>query len=456
MFFTSRAHVIGSVISEDVTDETLAAAKAGDRDAAASVLMTLEARFRNLAARTAAQAIGDDKIGLRASYIEDFTQDAQLAAFECLMKCQDETLDGFRAYAYSTAAHTLAAAANNMKNGTNDDPDGKKLFGVLMVHFREADARHTMTTTDYLTLAESAAQDLKFLSAFRGGAYGGRRGSLSADRAHAARLAYQGTDSIYKPTAGGEQRAANSGTQYQTVLADALAGPDSVPDMADDTQAGYRPIQWTQAVRTLEALIRVPRDARIRDRVFIALDRFRAGTVTEEDLKFFESMRCRSEAFGTAVAMLRGLHTQRQEGQDASTADAQTDAALGRGSVALNAQRAVLDRATDDAVKRALVRRVLSTMSQRQAYILAASFGFMGKFKDDAAVARAMKAAGIADIPADRVRKDRDKARAAFTKKWADLVAKSGSQRAALEAAATKQGIDLADALTEDAGDLLT
>ena len=454
MFFTSRAHVIGSVISENVTDETLAAAKAGDRDAAASVLMTLESRFRNLAARTTAQAIGDDKIGLRASYIEDFTQDAQLAAFECLMKCQDETLDGFRAYAYDTASHTLAAAARDMKNGTNDDPDGKKLFGLLVMHFREVDARHTMTTEDYLTLAESAAQDLKFLSAFRGGAYGGRRGSLSADRAHAARLAYQGQTLLSAPVLF-DGTGVNS-PNVSTTLGDTLTSQDSVPDMADDAQDGYRPIQWTQAVRTLEALIRVPRDARIRDRVFTALDRFRAGTVTEEDLKFFESMRCRSEAFGTAVAMLRGLHTQRQEGQDASTADAQTDAALGRGSVALNAQRAILDRATDDAVKRALVRRVLSTMSQRQAYILAASFGFMGKFKDDAAVARAMKAAGIADIPAERVRKDRDKARATFTKRWADLVAKSGSQRAALEAAATKQGIDLTDALTEDAGDLLT
>lgn len=438
MTVTTRAHVIGSVITLDVTDATLAAAKAGDRDAGASLLDNLEDRFRRLARRTAVQAIGDDKVGLRDAYMEDFIQDAHLVAWECLLKCQDETLDGFNAYAYATAERELAAAARDMKNGTNDDPDGKKLFGLLVKHFRELDVRHTMTSGDYLNLAQSAAQDLTFLNAFRGGVYGGRRGSLSADRAHAARLAYQGAISMSTPTSD------------DTTIADVLASVAVVEDDADVTVVGYRPIQWVQAVRALEDTVTVPKDADDRQALFLALDRFRAGTVTEEDLDLMEGLPCRNADFGTAVAMLRAVYTQREEGPVESTADKQTAAALGRGSIALNVQRAVLELATDAAVHRALVRRVLATMSQRQAYILAATFGFMGRFKDDAAVARAMKASGIADIDGPRVRKDRDKARAAFTKKWADLVAKNGSEWEALVYAAEKTGVDLTEALAED------
>ncbi|MFE9381746.1 hypothetical protein ACFYMO_00695 [Streptomyces sp. NPDC007025] len=437
---TTRAQVIGSIVSADVTDETLAAAKAGDRDAGASILDSLEDRFRRLAQRTATQAISDERAGLRAAYIEDFIQDAHLVAWECLLKCQDESLDGYYAYAYATAERELAAAARDMKNGTDDDPDGKKLFGLLVKHFRELDARHSMTEDDYLTLAESACQDLQFLNGFRGGAYGGRRGSLSADRAYAARLAYQGSISIHTPIGSDSEG---------TVIADTLSDRSSVDDAADTTQVGYRPFLWTQAVRALESNLSVPREESARKSVFTALDRFRAGTVTEEDLELFEGLPCRSASVGSALGMLRAVYTQRQEGPAPSTAAKQEDAALGRGSIALTAQRAILEKATEDAVKRALVRRVVGMLSDRQGYVLAATFGFLGKFKDDAAVARAMVRAGHEGMDAEKVYKTRSKARAAFAKKWADLIARSGDQRAALEAAATKAGVDMAEALED-------
>jgi hypothetical protein len=424
---TTRTHVIGSVISTDVTDATLAAAKAGDRDAGASVLANLEDRFRRLARRTAVQAIGDDKVGLRDAYMEDFIQDAHLVAWECLLKCPDETLDGFNAYAYATAERELAAAARDMKNGTNDDPDGKKLFGLLVKHFRELDARHTMEPTDYLTLAENACQDLAFLNSFRGGAYGGRRGSLSADRAYAARLAYQGAISISTPTSD------EGGT-----IADTLAGLSVVDAEADVAQVGYRPIMWTQAVRALEDTVAVPKDADTRQALFLALDRFRAGTVTEEDLDLVEGLPCRNADFGTAVAMLRAVYTQREEGPVESTADKQTDAALGRGSIALNVQRAAQEKAISDVARNTLIRHVVGTLGATQAYVLAATFGIgaMGKFKDDAAIARAMNRAGFANQTATTVYVNRGKARTAFTKKWASIVAESGSEALALELAA--------------------
>ncbi|WP_432118511.1 hypothetical protein [Streptomyces sp. bgisy032] len=439
MNVTTRAQVIGSVFADEVTDETLAAAKAGNSDAAATILDDLDSRFTALARRAVARTEGDASDGLRAAYQEDFLQEAHLIAFECLTRFEGDSVDDFRAYAFRYVERELPARGRDMLNGTDDDSDGKKLFAQMVKHFRAADVNHTMTEADYVNLAESAVQDKGLVATLNGGAYKSRV-RMSPEAAYAARLAYQGMVSIFTPTAGEDA---------DTTIADTLMDPTPVND-EDVPAVGYRPVQWVVPARVLEATIRVPRDARIRERVFTALDRFRAGTVEEGDLEFFESIRCRNASFGTAVAMLRALHTQRQEGPQASTAESQTAAALGRGSIALTAQRAILERATEDAVKRALVRRVLGMLSPRQAYILAASFGFMGRFKDDAQVAREMAKAGIAEIEAARVRKDRDKARAAFTKKWADLVAKTGGERMALELAASMQGVPMAEALDED------
>ncbi|MCX4572315.1 hypothetical protein OHB41_03760 [Streptomyces sp. NBC_01571] len=440
MSVTTRLQVIGSVISEEVTDETLAAAKAGDRDAAASILADLESRFSAIARRTVARTEGDASDGLRAAYTEDFLQEAHLIALECLSGYEGDSVDDFRAYSFRYVERELPARGRDMLNGTDDDTDGKKLFAQMVKHFRAADVNHSTHEADYVNLAESAVQDRGLVATLNGGAYKSRV-RMSPEAAYAARLAYQGMVSILTPTAGDDA---------DTTIADTLVDASSVEAAADETQAGYRPVQWVIPARALEETLTLPRDEETRAALLLAVDRFRAGTVTDEDLDLVEGLPCRSAELGAAVDMLRALHTQRQEAPAASSAETQTAAALGRGSVALNAQRAILEKATEDAVKRALVRRVLGMLSPRQAYILAASFGFMGKFKDDAQVAREMAKAGIAEVEAARVRKDRDKARAAFTKKWADLVAKAGSERHALEAAASKQGVSLEDALAED------
>lgn len=439
MTVTTRTHVIGSRISDVVTDATLTAAKAGDRDAGASILAELEGRLASLARRAANRAEGDASEGLRAAYAEDLLQEADLIALERLATYEGQSLDAFRAYAYSYVEKELPARARDLLNGTDDDTDGKKLFAQMVKHFRTADVRHNLTAGDYVNLAESAVQDKGLVATLNGGAYKSRV-RMSPDAAHAARLAYQGIVSISTPV-GGEDGDAT--------LADTLAGIAAADEDVDTAVVGYRPIMWTQAVRALEDNVTVPRDEDDRDALFLALDRFRAGTVTAEDLAIMESMPCRNAAVGTAVAMLRAILTQREEGPQESTAKKSADAALGRGSIALSAQRAILERATEDAVQRALVRRVVAMLSQRQGYVMAATFGFMGKFKDDAAIARAMKATGIADADAGMVRIIRRDAQKSFTKKWADLVAKNGTEAAALEAAALKAGISLTEALTE-------
>ncbi|WP_223772972.1 hypothetical protein [Streptomyces sp. 135] len=438
MIVTTRTQVIGSVITSDVSDATLAAAKGGDRDAQASILEHMATKLGYLASRSANTADGDASEGLRAAYQEDLLQEANVIALERLATYEGDSMDAFRAYVWAYVQKELPAVARDLLNGTQDDTDGKKLFAQMVKHFRTADVRHNLTEGDYLNLAESAVQDKGLVAALNGGAYKSRV-RMSAEAAYAARLAYQGSVSIFTPT-GGEDDG-------ETTIADALVSADAEADVA---AVGYRPIQWTQAVHALEDALTVPRDADAREAVFIALDRFRAGTVTESDLELFEALPCRTADFGTAVAMLRAVHTQRQEAPQASTAEKSADAALGRGSIALTAQRSILEKVTENAVKRALVRRVVATMSQRQAYVLAASFGFMGKFKDDAAVARAMKAAGIGDVGAPMVRMVRRDAQTAFAKRWAALIAKNGTELTALEAAAEKAGVSLEEALTED------
>lgn len=440
MSVTTRSQVIGSVISDEVTEETFAKAKAGDRDAGASVLFEMEGRLSYLARRASKLAEGDASDGLRDAYTEDLTQEAFAIAWRCLVRYEGQELDGYRAYAFRYVEKELPARARDLLNGTDDDTDGKKLFAQMVKHFREADVRHNLAPADYVNMAEAAVQDRGLVATLNGGAYKSRV-RMSPEAAAAARLAYQGAVSIYTPT--GSEDA-------DTTIADTLAGIAAADEEADVAVVGYRPIQWVQAVHALENELTVPKDADTREAVFTAMDRFRTGNVQPADLELFESLPCRSAAVGTAVAMLRAVLNREEEGPQESTAEKSADAALGRGSIALTAQRSILEKAAEDAVKRALVRRVLAMLSQRQAYILAATFGFMGKFSDDAAVARAMKAAGICDIDAARVRKDREKARASFTKKWAGLVAKNGTEAAALEAAAEKQGVDLADALAED------
>lgn len=435
MNVTTRTQVIGSIITGDVSDDTLAAAKAGDRDAAASILVHMESRLSSQARRAARVAGSDD--GIDRS--EDLLQEASLISLECLARYEGAALDAFRAYVYAYVEKELPARARDMANGTDDDSDGKKLFAQMVKHFRNADPNRRLSYSDYLNLAEKAVQDSAMVSILNGGAYKSRF-RMSPDAAYAARLAYQGAISIYQGVGSEDDSITLADT-----LADRTDG-STVEALADVTTYGVRPIMWTMAARALEDTLTLPRDAGQRAAILTALDRFRAGTVLESDLDLMESLPCRSKAQGDAVAMLRALFIQRESEPEASQAQKTADAALGRGSVALTTQRAQMEAGIDRVVKRTLLRRVLGSMAPRQAYILAATYGFMGTFKDDAQIARAMAKSGVADIDAARVRKDREKARASFAKKWADLVAKSGSEAAALELAAQKVAANIAKA----------
>lgn len=434
MTVTTRRNVIGSIASDVVTDATLAAAKAGDRDAAYTLLADKVEAFEALARRAANLSDINTKEGIRAAYVEDLYQEAWAISLERLAGYEGDAADDFRAYAYRSVERELGNRARALLSEVTEDPTGKKLFAVLVKHFRELDVDHTFTYADYLTMAESAIQDRTFLGTFKDGSYEKRGQTMSSERAYAARLEYMGTISIFTPTAAGIDGE-------ESTIAETLAARtdgSTVEDAADVAVVGYRPIMWTQAVRTLEDTVTVPKDADDREALFLALDRFRAGTVTAEDLDLVESLPCRNADFGTAVAMLRAVYTQREEGPVESTAQKTADAALGRGSIALSAARAGLEKATKDAARRALVRRLVGGLSDNQAYILAATFGMggIGKFRDDKAIARAMNKAGFEDMDADKVARTRNKAITTYRARWAALEGKP--EEVALEESATK------------------
>jgi hypothetical protein len=437
--------VFASVLDLDATDATLAAAKEGDRDASALVIQSFETSgsysLMALAARTLRRMLAgsNDKIG--QGHRDDAYQEAVLMVLKCLDAFEGSSLLEFKKYAYRSVNLGLVDHIRPLIGGTDDDPDGKKLFATLFAHFSDADAGQSMTNSDYAALAEAAMQDRKFLAeAFPNTTHANR--ATGAERAYAARMSFQGAVSMEMPVA-------ETGETLGALLGDTMGVPGAV-DV--EPSHGYRPITWVQAVEALERHILVPRDAALREKVFTALDRFRAGTVTATDVEFFEAIRCHSEEFGTAVAMLRAVRNRREEAPAASEAENMAAFALGQGSSSVRNAQDRLAAATDRVVQRALTRRVIASMSQTQAYILTADHGFagMGSFKDDAAIARAMKAAGIADMAPAQVRKNRVKANASFAKRWTDLVAKTGSERAALEAAALKAGVSLDAALTEE------
>jgi hypothetical protein len=112
--------------------------------------------------------------GLRfEDYRDDFRQDAALAMFEALPRFDGSTVDAFYAFMWSTIENVLKDKVRESRNQGADE-DALKVFASML---ERADGD--------LFLAEKFAQTVPPK---------GRR--LSADRAQAARLSWQGTTSM--------------------------------------------------------------------------------------------------------------------------------------------------------------------------------------------------------------------------------------------------------------------
>ncbi|MFE6159831.1 sigma factor [Streptomyces sp. NPDC056486] len=157
--------------------ETVRAAQDNDLAATTAVLEATEGRVSYLsekAARRFAPYGGDRYMDAR----EEFAQIARIAVWEALPRFTGETVDAFFAFIYSTAEGKLTDALRDMRHGNaGADKDAIKVFASML---DRADGD--------VFLAAKLAQTVPPK---------GQR--LSADRAEAARLAWEGDVSIHAP-----------------------------------------------------------------------------------------------------------------------------------------------------------------------------------------------------------------------------------------------------------------
>ncbi|QIQ04493.1 hypothetical protein [Streptomyces liangshanensis] len=179
------------------------AAQNQDLEATAQVIAATEGRVSVLD-RKAARRIPES--GPRhEEFREEFEQVGRIAVWEALGRFDESVTTDFLGFAYTTVETTLLNITRAERN-QGADPDAAKTFLSML---------GTAGNDPYL--AEKLAQTVP---------PAGRR--LSADRAHAARLAYQGAESLDVPVPGttGEERWAPAVSTYG--VPDDLITPDDV------------------------------------------------------------------------------------------------------------------------------------------------------------------------------------------------------------------------------------
>ncbi|MGW6754555.1 hypothetical protein [Streptomyces sp. NPDC055006] len=169
----------------------------GERMAATSaVVAATESRVVKLAQSAARRmAPGGPRY---MDYVDQFTQDGRVAVWEALSRFKGDSVDVFFGFIYSTVETKLLDAVRSERNpGAGVDEDAVKVFGKMLV-MAEGD----------VYLAERFARTIPKT-----------KDRLGAGRAQAARLAWQGTSSIDKPSGSNESS-----------VSDTLAAPqDEIP-----------------------------------------------------------------------------------------------------------------------------------------------------------------------------------------------------------------------------------
>ncbi|MER8014250.1 hypothetical protein ACIQ7S_03660 [Streptomyces griseoluteus] len=259
--------------------DTLRAAQNNELDAVAQVITHLETRIDHLS-RSAARRIAPRAGEAQARYSEEFAQHARVVAWEVLGRFTDSTVEAFELLAYTSMEAALRDAVRTERNGgAGVSHDAMKVFAA-MVEAAEGD------TFEAAKLAQTLPPK-------------GRR--LSAERAEACRLAWQGPVSLDMPTTSGD--ATDNAT-----LADFLAHNDPEPEGEIRPKTGHgaalealrvleryagvvvqrqTPGQFAAnlpaLVDALEESIRLPRDPRTRRYVLDAMGVLAAAVSTATD-----------------------------------------------------------------------------------------------------------------------------------------------------------------------------
>jgi hypothetical protein len=220
-----------------LTIAQIRAAQTNDLTALSAVIADMEARISRLASQAARRLDGDHR--------EDFAQDAREALFLALPRAEGDDVDRIVGFLYSSMQDALKDKVRAARY-VGVDKDAVKVF-MSVLEDAEGDPYK----------AERLAQTLPDKGV-----------RLSADRANAARLAWQGAVSIDK---GNDDETAS--------LADTLAAPqDETPQVRPKVGRGA----VLEALSVLERHVSVPRDADTREALFKALDAMQTGFVTPD------------------------------------------------------------------------------------------------------------------------------------------------------------------------------
>lgn len=201
---------------DTLTIETINAAQNNDIDAVNEVIAATESRVISLATKYAYKMAASS--GSVHEHVDEFAQKGRIAAWKAVNRFREQTPDAFFAFIYSTVDDALKDVLWDERT-PGADRDAMKVFaGVL----RECG--------EDVYLAEKLSQTLP-----------GKGKRLSPTRAHAARLAWQGTVSTSRPASvdSGNGVFVHGGLS----LADLITSDYGVPDdlvTSEDRNKDYR------------------------------------------------------------------------------------------------------------------------------------------------------------------------------------------------------------------------
>lgn len=376
-----------------LTIDTLRAAQSAellsDRlSAQAAVIEATESRIDVLATQAARRMAPHGGVRF-ADYRDEFTQVGRIAVWDLVARFNDDTPESFFRLAYRTIEDTLKDAVRSERNGASGaDPDAVKTFAA-MVEVADGD----------LYEAAKLAQTLPPK---------GRR--LSATRAEAARLAWQGAVSIDK---GDDSDSDGKGNG----LIHTLATRDAEPDGEIRPKVGHG--------AALEALSVLRRYAGIW---------VRPGTPGE----FAANLPTLVELLEDAVSVPTDP-TERRYVLDAMNVLRSAVSTAAEGALADDLRDARDDRMADSAEKHHRVNDCLNSMGDAQRNVLAHSFGIGDA--TDFGWGDSGDLEGLAEylgMTTAHVKSHRGKARKSFAKRYVAAVKLAGNPMlaSALEAAA--------------------
>jgi RNA polymerase sigma factor (sigma-70 family) len=385
-----------------LTIDTIRAAQDNDLDAVAQVIKATESRI-DVLARKAANRMAPHGGPRFYDWADEFAQVGRVAVWDLLKRFTDSTAEAFFKLTYTTVENKLKDAVRAERNGNaGADENAVKVFAA-MLEAADGDVYE----------AAKLAQTLPPK---------GKR--LSADRAEAARMAWQGAVSLDKANTETEDPDQNG------TLAGLLTYED--PELDGEIRPKVGRGALIEAAHVLERYVRLPLDPEARVCVLDALELAAMGETTPADVDALED-----------ALTVPTDPTERRYVLDAMGILRSAVSTASEGALTADLRDVRDDRMAESSHKHERVNACLDSMGQAQRDVLRHSFGIKGA--TDFGWGDSGDLEGLCaylGMTSQNVRAHRAKGRKAFAKRYA--------------AAVSLTDPEYAQALTEAAAAILT